>query len=160
MARAPSLYFDGKEALLVALFDELADRLLAILDRVLSEGTSLREAVRRLVGETVDDTTKDQALRLMSQQPFLANASLQQEKRALVRRVVDRVAAGVRVAMEQGRLRFCDPNLCACLLLSLPGVISLYESLDLDEPIAERVAGAAGELADVLWNGIRKEGSL
>jgi len=153
------LYFHSKEALLVALFDELADRLLATLDRVLGEGTSLREAVYRLVEEQVDNgTTKKQILRLLSQQPFLANLSLQREKRALVRRVIERVARGVRAAMDRGRLRPCDPNLCSCLLLSLPGVISLYESVESEGSLPERVSRAAAELADVLWNGIKKEG--
>jgi len=153
------LYFHSKEALLVALFDELADRLLATLDRVLGEGTSLREAVYRLVEEQVDNgTTKKQILRLLSQQPFLANLSLQREKRALVRRVIERVARGVRAATDRGRLRPCDPNLCSCLLLSLPGVISLYESVESEGSLPERVSRAAAELADVLWNGIKKEG--
>jgi len=154
------LYFDGKENLLVSLFDVLADRLLATLDRILDDGSSLREAVYRLVGEQVDDgTTNWQTLRLLSQQPFLANLSLQQTKRALVRRVIERVANGVRAAMNRGRLRPCDANLFACLLLSLPGVISLHESVKPEGTMPERVSRAAAELADVLWNGIKKEGT-
>jgi len=154
------LYFGGKEALLVALFDELADRLLATLDRLLRDGSSLREAVYRLVGEQIDGgPAKEQILHVLAQQPFLANLSLQREKRQLVRRVIDRVAAGIRAAMDRGALRRYDPTLCACLFLSLSGAISLYRSIDPEGPMSECVSEAAAELADVLWNGIKKEGS-
>ena len=153
------LYFDGKEALLVTLLDELVDRLLWIVDLALAEGASLREAVRRLVDEQVDGPRADvQLLRLVSQQPFLANLSLQQEKRTLVRRVVERVATRVRAAMDRGVLRRCDPNVCACLLLSLPGVVSLYESVAAPWSVPEHIPRAAGNLADIVMNGIYKEG--
>jgi len=153
------LYFDSKEALLVALLDELVDRLLWILDRVLAEGASLREAVHRLVDEQIGDGPVDaRLLRLISQQPVLANLSLQQEKRALVRRIIERVATRIRAAMDRGMLRRADPDLCACLLLNLPGVVSLYESIDAGGSVVERISQAAGSLADILWSGMSKEG--
>jgi len=153
------LYFSGKEALLVALLDELADRLVGVLDRLLGEEASLEDAVHRLVAEQTDDGTAEGAvLPLLSQQPFLANLSLQLEKRALVQRVIGRVATGVRTAIDQGRIRPCNANLCACLLLSLPGVVSLYESVEPETPMAERVSRTAAELADFLWSGVKKEG--
>jgi len=155
------LYFDSKEDLLVALFDELADRLVWVLDRILIEGISLQEAVQRLVAEQIGrGRAKAQVFRLMVQQPFFANLTLQRERRVLVRRVIERVAVRIRDAIDRGVLRACDPNLCACLLLNLAGVMSLYETVDAEIPLQEGVPLAAAELADVLWNGLKKESEV
>ena len=60
--------------------------------------------------------------------------------------------------MDRGMLRRADPDLCACLLLNLPGVVSLYESIDAGGSVVERISQAAGSLADILWSGMSKEG--
>jgi len=154
------LYFSSKEDLVVALFDRFADRLLWILDRVLAEGNSFREAVYDLVSkEITDGEDSGRVFRLMSQQPFLSDLSLQQEKETFVRRVIERVASGIRAAIDRGLIRPCDPRLCACLLLSLPGAVSLYESAFASGPRTESLPRAGVELADLLWNGMMKEGA-
>jgi len=154
------LYFAGKEDLLVSLFDELADRLVWVFDRILVEGESLDEAIRRLVSEQIDDGQPGaQVFRLMAQQPFLANLTLQREKHALVRRIVERVAVPIRDAIAHGFLRSCDATLCASVLLALPAAIPLYEVAATERLFPSEAPRVATELSGLLWNGLKKEGS-
>jgi len=154
------LYFDGKEDLLVSLFDELVDKLIWVLDRVMVNGASLQEAVRRLVAEQLDHGMMEAyVFRLMAQQPFLADLALQREKRTLVQRVVERGAARIRDAASQDVVRPCNATLCACVLLALPGAMPLYRAVSSDTTLPRAISHVADELSEILWNGLKKEGS-
>jgi len=154
------LYFGGKEALLVSLFEQLAERIIWIFDQITAERGSLQNVVDRLVAEQLDHgRTRSQIFQLMAQQPFLTNLSLQREKRTLVQRIVDRVAARIRAAIDQEIIRPCDETLCACVLLALPGAIPLYRATSSDATLPEQMPWIAHELSQLLWNGLHKEGA-
>ncbi|MCK5827470.1 TetR/AcrR family transcriptional regulator [Candidatus Bipolaricaulota bacterium] len=152
------LYFEGKEALLVAIFDELADHMIHIIDQLSLEGTQLRGAVGRLVSNQADiGRTKEQVFQLLSQQPFLTTLSLQQEKQSLIERLVAKLAARIGLATEEGLLRHCDPTLAACVLLSMPGAISLYAIANREANLPESLPEVTEELSEMLWIGLQKE---
>jgi AcrR family transcriptional regulator len=152
------LYFEGKEALLVAIFDELADHMIHIIDQLSLEGAQLCGAVGRLVSNQADiGRTKEQVFQLLSQQPFLTTLSLQQEKQSLIERLVAKLAARIGSATEEGLLRHCDPTLAACVLLSMPGAISLYAIANREANLPESLPKVAEELSEMLWIGLQKE---
>jgi len=152
------LYFEGKESLLVAIFEELADHVVRLFDHVSLEGGPLNDVVRRMVSKDVESgRTKKQTFQLLAQQPFLATLSLQKEKRSLIERVIGKVAARIRGAVDGGVLRPCDATLAACVLLSLPGAVSLYGAASPMSDLPGALPHVAEELAAVLWRGLGKE---
>lgn len=152
------LYFAGKEALLVSIFDELADHIVRIFDQIVHDGVTLQDVVQRVVSREIEaGRTKAQILQILAQQPFLSTLSLQREKGCLIERVIDKIAARVRVAIDDGALRACDPILAACLLLSLPGALSLYAAACADSGLPESLPAVAQDLAEMMWLGFRKD---
>lgn len=152
------LYFEGKEALLVAIFDELADLMIRIFDQISLEGAQLQDVVSQLVSREAErGRTKKQIFQLLAQQPFLATLSLQKEKRSLIARLVDKLTARIRLATDEGTLRPCDPTLMACVLLSLPGAVSLYDAANPNAGLPESLPQVAEELSEMLWIGLQKE---
>ena len=152
------LYFEGKESLLVAIFEELSDHVVRLFDHVSLEGGPLNDVVRHMVSKDVESgRTKKQIFQLLAQQPFLATLSLQKEKRSLIERVIGKVAARIRGAVDGGVLRPCDATLAACVLLSLPGAVSIYGAANPTSDLPGALPQVAEELAAVLWRGLGKE---
>ena len=152
------LYFDGKESLLVQIFDELVDFLIEAFDQIALQGARLRDVVARIATrEAGTGQTKEQITRLLAQQPVLSTLALQDEKQSVIHRVVHRLADRVQRAIDEGAIRPCNPVLAACLLLSLPGVISLHEAATQTDRTPETLAEVAEDVAALLWEGLEKE---
>jgi hypothetical protein len=83
--------------------------------------------------------------------------ALQDEKRSLIQRVVQRLADRVQQAIDDDVIAPCDPTLAASLLLNLPGVISLYDAAAPDSALPESLPEIAEKLSNILWIGLRKE---
>ena len=152
------LYFDGKESLLVSIFDELVDLMVHIFDQLNVEGAHLRDVVSRMVSQDIESgRTGRQIAQLLAQQPFLSTLSLQNAKQSLVERMVGKVADRIQVAIDDGALRPCDPTLAACVLLNLLGAVSMYSAANPAAGLPESLPHIAEGLADILWAGLRKE---
>lgn len=152
------LYFDGKESLLVEIFGELVDHMIEVFDQIALHGAHLHDVVSRIVSRKMEEgRTKRQITHLLAQQPYLSTMALQDEKQSLIQRIVERLAERIRHAIDEGAIQACDPTLTACLLLNLPGVISLYDAATADSALPESLPGIAEKLSDILWIGLRKE---
>ena len=152
------LYFDGKESLLVEIFSELVDHMIDVFDQIALRGARLQEVVSEIVSRKIEaGRIKGQLAHLLAQQPFLSTMALQDEKRSLIQRVVQRLADRVQQAIDDDVIEPCDPTLAASLLLNLPGVISLYDAAAPDSALPESLPEIAEKLSNILWIGLRKE---
>ena len=152
------LYFKGKEALLVSIFDTLVDRLLSALDQILAENVDPREAIQQWVTRQMDGGRAGRLIpQLLAQHPFLSSISLQRERRTLLDRAVKRLAAKIRAAADRGTVRPVDPMLVASVLLCLPAAIPFYGAARPDVNLIEAMPDVAEGMADLLWSGMRKE---
>ena len=153
------LYFDGKESLLVQIFDDLVDLLIEAFDQIALHGARLRDVVARIASRGAGTgKTKEQITRLLAQQPVLSTLALEGRRQSVIERVVARLADRVRMAMDEGVIRPCNPVLAACILLSLPGVVSLYDVAAQSGGTPEALAEAAEDIANLLWEGLGEEG--
>ncbi len=152
------LYFSGKEALLVSIFDELADQIVEIFDEIAREEADLQLVVRRVFSrEAKQGRSSGQIMQILAQQPFLSTLSLQRNKRLLIERVVDGISERICAAIGANALRDCDPVLAACFFLSLPGALTLYAAACPGSGLPGSLPGVAQSLAEMMWLGLRKE---
>ena len=152
------LYFAGKEALLLAIFDTLIDRLVLALDRALSEEADPRQTVKEWVARQLDERRAGRPVpQLLALHPFLSTLALRKRRGALLDRAVKRIAVRIRVAIDRGTLRPVDPMLTACLLLSLPAAVPFFTTVRRDANLPEAIPDLAEGMADILWFGLRKE---
>ena len=152
------LYFTGKEALLLAIFDTLIDRLVFALDRTLSESADPRQAVKDWLTRQLDEGRAGRLIaQLLAQRPSLSGLSARRDHLSWLGEVVERVAVRIQVAIDRGTLRPVDPTLAACLLLFLPVTSPFYGVVRSDVSLAEAVPRFAEGMADILWFGLRRE---
>ena len=152
------LYFEGKEALLVSIFDTLVDRVLQALDQILDGNDDPREAVQWWVARQMGNRRAGRLIpQLLAQHPFLSSLALERERGSLLNRAVEKVAERIRAAIDRGTVRSCDPTLAACVLLCLPAAIPFYGAANSDVNLMETMAAMAEGLTDILWFGLRKE---
>jgi len=152
------LHFAGKEALLLAIFDTLIDRLVSALDEALSESGDPRQAVKGWVAQQLDERRAGRLIALLlAQRPLLSGLTSHQDQASWLSGALERVAARIQAAVDCGKLRPVDPRLTACLLFSLPAAAPFYGVARPDERLAESMPRFAEGVVDILWFGLRRE---
>jgi AcrR family transcriptional regulator len=152
------LHFAGKEALLLAIFDALIDRLLGALDRALSESADPQQGVKEWVARQLGETRAGRLIALLlAQRPFLSGLSSHKCQASWLSGAVERIAARIQAAVDCGTLRPVDPTLTACLLLSLPAAAPFYGIARSGTSLAEAMPRFAEGTVDILWFGLRRE---
>jgi len=152
------LYFADKEALLLAIFDKLIDRLVLTLDHALSQSADPRQAVKSWVARQIGESRAGRLLaQLLAQRPLLRGLSPCRDHLSWLNAALERVACRIQAAIDTGTLRTVDPTLTACLLLSLPVASPLYGATLSDVSFAEAMPRFAEGMIDILWFGLRRE---
>jgi AcrR family transcriptional regulator len=135
------LYFDGKEALVDALVDRFFTPLMGVFDVAEGglEGAPTPTACMRVYQEMglslaqVGVAHRDEVLLVFREMRGASLAGL----RARERRLIERITALTRLAMDRGLVRREDPLLCSLLILG--GIERLYyeviaQEMDLGPP--------------------------
>jgi len=152
------LHFAGKDALLLAIFDALIDRLVLALDQALSESSGPRQAVKEWVARQLDERRAGRLIALfLAKRPLLSGLPSRRDRAFWLSGAAERVAARIQARLTPGTLRPVDPRLTACLLLSLPVVAPFYGAARRDVRLTEAMPRFAEGVVDILWFGLRRE---
>lgn len=132
-------YFDGKDALFLAVFERALDALERRLDLVLAQTRTIAGRLPRMVRE-IAPTFRDHlvSLRLLGAESTLADLSKRRLFRDRRARIADRIASCIRGGVARGELRTCRPEGVAEMVIGMIWSATATDDGD-DEAIASEV---------------------
>ena len=151
-------HFRDKDDLLISIFEEAFHRRLARLEELAQQGLPIRDQVERILIDyfTWAREEKEYAQLLLCER-FHRGGRLRERLIPLQRTIVDRIADILRTGIDEAWIRPCHPTIVAQALFDLVQSMTAGWVLA-DAGEADQVfAAAPGELADLMWKGLRRE---
>ncbi len=144
-------YFDGKEAVAKALYDELAQQMTGVVERIMAEHSTAHDRCRAVVSHLFRLTeTSPDTIGFMLQARH--REFMPEEKPVCSSRPFQLMKSMVEEGIRRGEIRDLDPTLAAAILFGGPiRLIQLRLDQVIDQPLPELLA----EAWDSAWRAVR-----
>jgi len=153
-------YFESKEELLVSLFDDEFEARLSFLESLQEGSVPIREALQRLLEEHFSFVRRQPELaEIILRERFNRGGKLSDRLIVLQRRMVERIAEIISRGIGEGWIRPCNPPVVAQGLFDLIQTMSACGIVYGEEMAEEILKAAPGELASLIWRGLKAGGS-
>lgn len=153
-------HFRNKDDLLISIFeDEFHDRM-ALLDRLRASRIPVRDQVQQLLQDHFARAREHRELaELLLYERFHHGSALRERIVPLQRSVIERIADILKMGIEEGWVRPCHPRVVAQALFDLVQTMTACWVLGDPGEAEDMFAAAPKELADLMWEGLRRDDS-
>ena len=152
-------YFANKEEILLAIFKTDFEERMQLFRKLLESDLSVPEKIRRILEEHFHRLQERGDLaQLLLQERFNPGPGFRTKLRELYREMLARVEKLIQEGMEHNWVRTCHPKIIAYALFGVVESISVYALTYPEEAAQGILSDAPAELADFIWNGLKKGG--
>lgn len=150
-------YFDTKEDILLSIFKGEFEERVRFYEKLQGSSLSIPEQIRRLLQEHFS-LLKERAelAQVLLRERFNPGKGFKDRLGDLYRGMLKRIEALIREGVEEGWVRPCHPRIVAHALFGVVESISAYGILYPEEEVQRILQTAPAELADLIWNGLKK----
>jgi len=150
-------YFKSKEEILLSIFQAEFDEQMPLFDELQASSLPIRDQIKQILDEHFCLLRKRKKLaRVLLQERFNPGTEFTDKLIGFHRQAVKRIEELIQKGIEQGWVRCCNPCIVASALFAVVQSISICEMSYSSEKASQLIEDAPGELADFIWNGLRK----
>ncbi len=150
-------HFRDKDDLLISIFEDAFQQRLDLLEALKSERLPVRDQVERILTDHFARAREHKELaELLLYERFHRGGRLRERILPMQQRVVKRIAEILRAGIAEDWIRPCHPAVVAQALFDLVQTMTACWVLADPDEADGIFASAPGELADLMWKGLRR----
>ncbi len=152
-------YFRNKEEILLSIFRTEFEERMQLFRELLKSDIPVPEKIRRILEEYFSRLkSRGDLTRLLLQERFNPGPGFRTKLRELYREMISRIESLIEEGIDKGWVRPCHPKIIAYAMFGVVESISAYALTYPDEESQKILKDAPRELADLIWNGLKKGG--
>ena len=153
-------YFVSKEEILISIFKTEFEQQMQVFRNLLASDLPVLEKINKILQDHFSRLTEHGDLaQLMMQERFNPGEGFRAKLLDLYRGMVGRIEDLIQEGIDKNWVRSCHPRIIAYALLGVVESLSVYALTYPEEAKQGILADAPAELASLIWNGLRKEGT-
>ena len=150
-------YFESKRDVLLAVFEAEFEEQISFFEGLQQSGLSIPEQIAQILqGHFSLLREKTELAQVLLQERFNPGEGFKEKLSNFHRKVVERIEALIQEGIAQGWVRPCDPRIIAPALFAVVQSIGSWEMIHSGTVVGELFQTAPTELADFIWNGLKK----
>ncbi len=150
-------YFESKRDVLLAVFEAEFEEQISFFERLRESGLSIPEQIAQILqGHFSLLRERAELAQVLLQERFNPGEGFKEKLSNFHYKVVERIEALIREGIDQGWIRSCDPRIIAPALFAVVQSIGSWEMVHSETVVEELFQTAPTELADFIWEGLRK----
>jgi len=150
-------HFRDKDDLLISIFEEEFGKRLDFVEEMKRAKLPIRDQVERLLEDHFARAHRQKALaELLLYERFHQGGKLRERIIPLQSGIVEQIAEILRAGISEGWIRSCHPQVVARALFDLVQTMTACWVLSDPSQAEEIFEAAPKELADLMWNGLRR----
>jgi TetR/AcrR family fatty acid metabolism transcriptional regulator len=150
-------YFENKRDVLLAVFEAEFEEQISFFERLRESGLSIPEQIAQILqGHFSLLRERAELAQVLLQERFNPGEGFKEKFSNFHYKVVERIEALIREGIDQGWIRSCDPRIIAPALFAVVQSIGSWEMVHSETVVEELFQTAPTELADFIWEGLRK----
>jgi len=150
-------YFESKKDVLLAVFEAEFEEQISFFEGLRESGLSVPEQIAQILqGHFSLLREKTELAQVLLQERFNPGEGFKEKLSNFHRKVVERIEALIQEGIDQGWVRPCDPRIIAPALFAIVQSIGSWEMIHSGTVVRGLFQTAPTELADFIWNGLKK----
>ena len=150
-------YFESKRDVLLAVFEVEFEEQISFFEGLRKSGLSIPDQIAQILqGHFSLLRERTELAQVLLQERFNPGEGFKEKLSNFHRKVVERIEALIQEGIDQGWVRFCDPRIIAPALFAVVQSIGSWEMIHSGTVVGELFQTAPTELADFIWNGLKK----
>ena len=150
-------YFESKKDVLLAVFEAEFEEQISFFEGLRKSGLSVPEQIAQILqGHFSLLREKTELAQVLLQERFNPGEGFKEKLSNFHHKVVERIEALIQEGIDQGWVRPCDPRIIAPALFAIVQSIGSWEMIHSGTVVGELFQTAPTELADFIWNGLKK----
>ena len=150
-------YFESKRDVLLAVFEAEFEEQISFFEGLRKSGLSVPEQIAQILQDHFSLLReKTELAQVLLQERFNPGEGFKEKLSNFHRKVVERIEALIQEGIDQGWVRPCDPRIIAPALFAIVQSIGSWEMIHPGTVVGELFQTAPTELADFIWNGLKK----
>ena len=150
-------YFESKKDVLLAVFEAEFEEQISFFEELRKSGLSIPEQIAQILqGHFSLLREKTELAQVLLQERFNPGEGFKEKLSNFHHKVVERIEALIQEGIDQGWVRPCDPRIIAPALFAVVQSIGSWEMIHPGTVVGELFQTAPTELADFIWNGLKK----
>jgi len=150
-------YFESKRDVLLAVFEAEFEEQISFFEGLQESGLSIPEQIAQILQDHFSLLRERTELaQVLLQERFNPGEGFKEKLSNFHRKVVERIEALIQEGIDQGWVRSCDPRIIAPALFAVVQSIGSWEMIHSGTVVGELFQTAPTELADFIWNGLKK----
>jgi len=150
-------YFASKEDVLLSIFEAELDERVSFFEELQGSGLPVPEQIAQILqGHFSLFQEKTELAQVLLQERFNPGKGFKNKLSDFHRKVAERIEALIEQGIDQGWVRPCNPRIIAPALFAVVQSIGVWEMIHPEEVVQELFQTAPSELADFIWNGLKK----
>jgi len=150
-------YFESKRDVLLAVFEVEFEEQISFFEGLRKSGLSIPEQIAQILqGHFSLLRERTELAQVLLQERFNPGEGFKEKLSNFHRKVVERIEALIQEGIDQGWVRSCDPRIIAPALFAVVQSIGSWEMIHSGTVVGELFQTAPTELADFIWNGLKK----
>lgn len=150
-------YFESKRDVLLAVFEAEFEEQISFFEGLRKSGLSIPKQIAQILqGHFSLLREKTELAQVLLQERFNPGEGFKEKLSNFHRKVVERIEALIQEGIDQGWVRSCDPRIIAPALFAVVQSIGSWEMIHSGTVVGGLFQTAPTELADFIWNGLKK----
>ena len=150
-------YFESKKEVLLAVFEVEFEEQISFFEGLRKSGLSVPEQIAQILQDHFSLLRERTELaQVLLQERFNPGEGFKEKLSNFHRKVVERIEALIQEGIDQGWVRPCDPRIIAPALFAIVQSIGSWEMIHSGTVVRGLFQTAPTELADFIWNGLKK----
>jgi len=150
-------YFESKKDVLLAVFEAEFEEQISFFEGLRKSGLSIPKQIAQILqGHFSLLREKTELAQVLLQERFNPGEGFKEKLSNFHRKVVERIEALIQEGIDQGWVRSCDPRIIAPALFAVVQSIGSWEMIHSGTVVGGLFQTAPTELADFIWNGLKK----
>jgi len=150
-------YFESKRDVLLAVFEVEFEEQISFFEGLRKSGLSIPEQIAQILqGHFSLLRERTELAQVLLQERFNPGEGFKEKLSNFHRKVVERIEALIQEGIDQGWVRSCDPRIIAPALFAVVQSIGSWEMIHSGTVVGGLFQTAPTELADFIWNGLKK----
>ncbi len=150
-------YFESKKDVLLAVFEAEFEEQISFFEGLRKSGLSIPEQIAQILqGHFSLLRERTELAQVLLQERFNPGEGFKEKLSNFHRKVVERIEALIQEGIDQGWVRSCDPRIIAPALFAVVQSIGSWEMIHSGTVVGGLFQTAPTELADFIWNGLKK----
>ena len=150
-------YFESKRDVLLAVFEAEFEEQISFFEGLQESGLSIPDQIAQILqGHFSLLRERTELAQVLLQERFNPGEGFKEKLSNFHRKVVERIEALIQEGIDQGWVRSCDPRIIAPALFAVVQSIGSWEMIHSGTVVGELFQTAPTELADFIWNGLKK----